>query len=171
MKLHTLKAPKTNLKTRKRVGRGEGSGLGQQSGRGHKGQKSISGYSYKRGFEGGQMPLQRRIPKFGFVSPFRVEYKAVNLDTIQKLIEEGKLTSTISISDFNKVGLVGKKDLVKVLGRGELTSSVTIEAHAFSKSAEEVISKAGGSAQKIEHNVGVKASGSDDADSSNNTES
>lgn len=171
MKLHTLKAPKPNLKAAKRVGRGEGSGLGQQSGRGHKGQKSRSGYSYKSGFEGGQMPLQRRVPKFGFHSPFRTEYKAVNLDTIQSLIDEGKLSETISIKDFNRVGLVGKKDLVKVLSRGELTTAVTIEAHGFSKSAEEAIGKAGGSAVKIGQNIGVKAENSDDTGSSTNTES
>lgn len=170
MKLHSLKAPKPNLKTRKRLGRGEGSGLGQQSGRGHKGQKSISGYSYKSGFEGGQMPLQRRLPKFGFHSPFRTEYKAVNLDTIQTLIDEGKLSSPISISDFSKVGLVGKKDLVKVLGRGELTATVTIEAHAFSKSAEDAIAKAGGSTVKIGLNTG-SAAGSEEADGSTNSES
>ncbi|MCC5935009.1 MAG: 50S ribosomal protein L15 [Candidatus Cyclonatronum sp.] len=171
MKLHSLKAPKPNLKTPKRVGRGEGSGLGQQSGRGHKGQKSRSGYSYKSGFEGGQMPLQRRVPKFGFHSPFRTEYKAVNLDTIQVLMEEGKLSADIKISDFNKVGLVGKKDLVKVLGRGELSAAVTIEAHGFSKSATEAIEKAGGSTVKVGQNIGVKAVKSGAADSSTKTES
>jgi large subunit ribosomal protein L15 len=149
MKLHNLKAPKPNLKTRKRVGRGEGSGLGQQSGRGHKGQKSRSGYSYKQGFEGGQMPLQRRIPKFGFKSPFRTEYKAVNLDTIQTLINEGKLSETITLGDIRSAGLVGKKDLVKVLGRGEITAKLTIEANAFSKSAAEAIEKAGGSTKIV----------------------
>lgn len=149
MKLHTLKAPEPNLKTRKRVGRGEGSGLGQQSGRGHKGQKAGSGYSYKRGFEGGQMPLQRRIPKFGFKSPFRVEYKAVNLDAIQSLITEGGLGENISHIDLVNSGLVSKKDKVKVLGRGDLTSKVNVEAHAFSKTAVEKIEKAGGTAKTI----------------------
>ena len=149
MKLHTLKAPKTNLKTRKRLGRGEGSGLGQQSGRGHKGQKSISGYSYKRGFEGGQMPLQRRIPKFGFHSPFRVEYKAVNLDTIQKLVDENKISDSVTVLDFVNAGLISKKENVKVLGRGELKAKVSIEAHAFSKTAIEKIEKAGGNAKTV----------------------
>jgi len=149
MKLHTLKAPEPNLKTRKRVGRGEGSGLGQQSGRGHKGQKAGSGYSYKRGFEGGQMPLQRRIPKFGFKSPFRVEYKAVNLDAIQALVTEGVLGETITQEDLVNVGLVSRKDSVKVLGRGDLTSKVNVEVHAFSKTAVEKIEKAGGTAKTI----------------------
>lgn len=149
MKLHTLKAPEPNLKTRKRVGRGEGSGLGQQSGRGHKGQKAGSGYSYKRGFEGGQMPLQRRIPKFGFKSPFRVEYKAVNLDAIQALVTEGVLGETITQEDLVNVGLVSRKDNVKVLGRGDLTSKVNVEVHAFSKTAVEKIEKAGGTAKTI----------------------
>ncbi|AXJ00110.1 LSU ribosomal protein L15P [Cyclonatronum proteinivorum] len=172
MKLHSLKAPKPNLKTGKRVGRGEGSGLGQQSGRGHKGQKSRSGYSYKSGFEGGQMPLQRRIPKFGFHSPFRTEYKAVNLDTIQKLIDEGKLSSPISITDFYKVGLVGKKDLVKVLSRGELKAAVSVQAHAFSKPAAAAIEKAGGSTEIIGQNAGKAAVvNSEEAGSSTSTES
>jgi large subunit ribosomal protein L15 len=149
MKLHTLKSPKPNKKTPKRVGRGEGSGLGQQSGRGHKGQKSISGYSYKRGFEGGQMPLQRRIPKFGFKSPFRTEYKAVNLDTIQKLIDEKEIGSSLTVADLISHGLAGKKDKVKVLGRGELSKAINIEVHAFSKTAVEKIEKAGGSAKTV----------------------
>ncbi|MCH8568665.1 MAG: 50S ribosomal protein L15 [Balneolales bacterium] len=149
MKLHNLIAPEPNRKTTKRVGRGEGSGLGQQSGRGHKGQKSRSGYSYKSGFEGGQMPLQRRVPKFGFKNPFRKEYKAVNLDSIQTLIDEGKLSENIVLADFARVGLVGKKDRIKVLGRGELKSGVSIEANAFSKSATEAIEKAGGSSKIV----------------------
>lgn len=149
MKLHTLKAPEPNRKTRKRVGRGEGSGLGQQSGRGHNGQKSRSGYSYKQGFEGGQMPLQRRIPKFGFKNPFRVEYKAVNLDTIQELVNSGKLSETISLVDLRNAGLVSPKSLIKILGRGELTSKITIEANAFSKTAIDTIEKAGGSTKIV----------------------
>lgn len=149
MKLHNLKAPAPNAKTRKRVGRGEGSGLGQQSGRGHKGQKSRSGYSYKQGFEGGQMPLQRRIPKFGFKSPFRKEYKAVNLDDVQRLVTEGVLSEDISRVDFHNAGLAGKKALIKILGRGELTSKLNIEANAFSKSAVEAIEKAGGSTKIV----------------------
>jgi large subunit ribosomal protein L15 len=149
MKLHSLKAPKPNLKTRKRLGRGEGSGLGQQSGRGHKGQKSISGYSYKRGFEGGQMPLQRRIPKFGFKNPFRVEYKAVNLDILQKLIDDKALSDTITTTDLLNAGVASKHDKIKVLGRGEITSKINVEAHAFSKSAIEKIEKAGGSVKTV----------------------
>lgn len=149
MKLHSLKAPKPNLKTRKRVGRGEGSGLGQQSGRGHKGQKSISGYSYKRGFEGGQMPLQRRIPKFGFKNPFRVEYKAVNLDTLQKLIDDKAVSDTITTADLIKAGQASKHDKIKVLGRGEITAKINVEVHAFSKSAIEKIEQAGGSAKTV----------------------
>jgi large subunit ribosomal protein L15 len=149
MKLHNLKAPKPNLKTRKRVGRGQGSGLGEQSGRGHKGQKSISGYSYKRGFEGGQMPLQRRIPKFGFKNRFRVEYKAVNLDVLQKLIDDKKVGDTITASDLVNAGLASDKDRIKVLGRGELTSKVNVEVHAFSKTAIEKIENAGGTAQTV----------------------
>jgi large subunit ribosomal protein L15 len=149
MKLHNLKAPGPNKKTAKRVGRGEGSGLGKQSGRGHKGQKAGSGYSRKASFEGGQMPLQRRVPKFGFNNFFRVEYKAVNLDLIQERfadIKDGK----IGISDFINAGLVSKKDLVKVLGRGEITTKFEIEAHAFSTTAVEKIEKAGGKTNKIQ---------------------
>lgn len=149
MKLHTLKAPSPNRKTRKRVGRGEGSGLGQQSGRGHNGQKSRSGYSYKQGFEGGQMPLQRRIPKFGFKNRFRVEYKAVNLDTIQELVTSGKLSEEITLTDLRNAGLVSSKSLIKILGRGELTSKITIEANAFSKTAIDAIGKAGGSTKTV----------------------
>lgn len=149
MKLHTLKSPAPNKKTRKRVGRGQGSGLGEQSGRGHKGQKSISGYSYKRGFEGGQMPLQRRIPKFGFKNPFRTEFKAVNLDTIQKLADEKEIGDTLTVADFISHGLAGKKDNIKVLGRGELTKKINIEAHAFSKTAVDKIEKAGGTVKTV----------------------
>lgn len=149
MKLHNLRAPEPNKKTAKRVGRGQGSGLGEQSGRGHKGQKSRSGYSYKQGFEGGQMPLQRRIPKFGFKNPFRTEYKAVNLDTIQQLVDEGKIEKNVGVKDLRDAGVVGKKDLVKILGRGELTAAVTIEANAFSKSAVELIEKAGGTTKIV----------------------
>ncbi len=149
MKLHTLKSPAPNKKTRKRVGRGQGSGLGEQSGRGHKGQKSISGYSYKRGFEGGQMPLQRRIPKFGFKSPFRTDYKAVNLDTIQKLADEKEIGNSLTVADFVSHGLAGKKDNIKVLGRGELTIKINVEAHAFSKTAIEKIEKAGGTVKTV----------------------
>ncbi len=149
MKLHSLVSPVPNRKTRKRVGRGEGSGLGKQSGKGHKGQKAGSGYSQKRGFEGGQMPLQRRIPKFGFKNPFRKEYVALNLDAIADFRENKKLGDTITVEDLVKAGIVHKNELVKVLGRGEITDKISIEAHSFSKSAVEKIEKAGGSVTKI----------------------
>ncbi len=149
MKLHNLVAPGPNNKTRKRVGRGEGSGLGKQSGRGHKGQKSGSGYSQKRGFEGGQMPLQRRIPKFGFKNPFRKEYVALNLDVLEDFKKRGKIGEKVTISDFIAAGIIRKNELVKVLGRGEVETAFQIEAHRFSKTAIEKIEKAGGSATKI----------------------
>lgn len=145
MKLHTLKAPAPNKKTRKRVGRGEGSGLGKQSGKGHKGQRAISGYNTKIGFEGGQMPLQRRLPKFGFKNPFRKEYQGINLDTLSKYVADGRLGSSISVADLVAVGLVDDKERVKLLGRGEISAAVTIEVHAFSKSAEAKVNAAGGS--------------------------
>lgn len=150
MKLHNLKAPAPNRKTRKRVGRGEGSGLGKQSGRGHKGQKSGSGYSHTFGFEGGQMPLQRRVPKFGFRNPFRIEYAPVNLDTIETMVKDGKLGKTISVENLADAGLVHSKSLVKILGRGEITQALKISAHSFSKSAEEKIKKAGGEANRLD---------------------
>lgn len=150
MKLHNLKAPAPNRKTRKRVGRGEGSGIGEQSGRGHKGQKAGSGYSRTFGFEGGQMPLQRRIPKFGFHNPFRTEFAPVNLDTIEAMVKEGKLGKTITVENLSDAGLIHKKSLVKILGRGELTQALKISAHSFSKSAEEKITKAGGEANRLE---------------------
>ncbi len=148
MKLHTLKPAEGSTKNRKRIGRGQGSGRGGTSTRGHKGAKSRSGYSQKLGFEGGQMPLQRRIPKFGFKNPNRVEYKAINLDAIQQLAETSKEKSiTVDLMVAN--GLVGKKDLVKVLGRGALSAKVEVSAHAFSASAAESIEKAGGKAVKL----------------------
>lgn len=150
MKLHNIEAPVPNRKTRKRVGRGEGSGTGKQSGRGHKGQKSGSGYSRTLGFEGGQMPLQRRIPKFGFKNPFRVSYVPVNVGRIQELVDAGRLKETITVADLVAAGVVKKNARVKILGNGELTKALTITAHAFSKSAEEAISKAGGKTEVIE---------------------
>ena len=132
MNLSNISPAKGSIKKRKRVGRGEGSGHGGTSTRGHKGAKSRSGYSSKIGFEGGQMPLQRRVPKFGFNSPNRVEYKGVNLDTLQALVEKiGKSTS--SIQDIIDNGLAGKHDLIKILGRGELKAKVEVSAHKFSK--------------------------------------
>ncbi len=150
MKLNNLEAPIPNRKTRKRVGRGEGSGLGKQSGRGHKGQKSGSGYSRTFGFEGGQMPLQRRIPKFGFKNPFRVEYVPVNLERINTLVEAGRLGETITVEDLVKAGVVKKNVRVKILGNGEPSKALTITAHGFSKSAEEKISGAGGKTEIID---------------------
>lgn len=149
MNLSNIKPAKGSIKKRKRVGRGEGSGHGGTSTRGHKGAKSRSGYSSKIGFEGGQMPLQRRVPKFGFTSPNRVEYKGVNLDTLQELVDKIK-KSTIVPQDFIANGLANKKDLIKVLGRGELKAKVEVSAHKFSKSAQAAIEAAGGSVQTID---------------------
>ena len=148
MELSSLKPAQGSVKIKKRLGRGHGSGMGATSTRGNKGAQSRSGYSQKRSFEGGQMPLQRRIPKFGFKNINRVEYKAINLDAIQALIE--KLgASFLDISVLYDNGLVGKNDLVKILSRGELKSAVEVKAHAFSKAAIELIEKAGGKAVKL----------------------
>lgn len=149
MKLNNLVAPLPNRKTAKRLGRGEGSGLGQQSGRGHKGQKSVSGNSKKIGFEGGQMPLQRRAPKFGFKNPFRVEYQPLNLSKISEAMESGKLGNEITHLDLINAGLVRKNTLVKILGFGELSKSISIEAHKFSNTAIEKINAAGGKTTEI----------------------
>lgn len=140
MDLSNLKPAKGSVKANKRVGRGQGSGRGGTSTRGHKGAKSRSGYSRKIGFEGGQMPLQRRVPKFGFRNPNRVEYKAINLGDLQKLAEEKKLTS-IDIETLKNNGLCGKNDLVKILGRGKLSLKLEVKANAFSKTAVEAIEK------------------------------
>lgn len=134
MKLHTLKPATGATKREKRIGRGEGSGHGGTSTRGMNGAKSRSGYSRKLGFEGGQMPIQRRLPKYGFNNPNRVEYKAINLSVLQTLSEKTGLT-VISVDTLVEHGLVTKKDLVKVLGNGELTVKLDVTAHAFSKSA------------------------------------
>lgn len=148
MKLHTLKPAKGSVKNKKRIGRGQGSGKGGTSTRGHKGAKSRSGYSRKEGFEGGQMPLQRRLPKFGFNNPNRVEYKAVNLDTLQQLAETTK-AKKIDVALLVKNGLVGKNDLIKVLGRGELKAKIDVTAHKFSESAVKAIEAAGGKAETL----------------------
>jgi large subunit ribosomal protein L15 len=150
MKLHNLSAPASNQKTRKRVGRGEGSGLGKQSGKGHKGQKAMSGYKKKLGFEGGQMPLIRRIPKFGFKNRFRVSYTGINLDVIETFHANGKLGETITLADLYAAGLADKNNPVKILARGEITKGFSIEAHAFTKAAIEKIEKASGKANVIE---------------------
>ena len=134
MKLHTLKPSEGSIGRKKRIGRGEGSGHGGTSTRGHKGAQSRSGYSRKIGFEGGQMPIQRRLPKFGFNNPNKVEYKAINLSNLQALSEKTGLT-TITVDTMIENGLITKKDLVKVLGNGELTIKLDVTANAFSKSA------------------------------------
>ena len=148
MQLHNLKPAAGSTKTRKRIGRGPGSGMGGTSTRGHKGAKQRSGYSKKIGFEGGQMPLQRRLPTHGFKNINRVEYKAINIATIQALAEAKNLEK-VGIEDLVAAGFVSSKHLVKVLGNGELTKKVDVEAHAFSKSAEAAIQAAGGTATKI----------------------
>ncbi len=144
MNLNNLKPAKGSTKTKRRLGRGEGSGTGDTASRGHKGAKSRSGYSKKMGFEGGQMPLQRRVPKFGFFNPNRVEYKGINLDVIQALVDEKKITDKVSPEMLVSFGMAGKRDLIKILGRGELKSSVEVVAHKFSKTAATAIENAGG---------------------------
>lgn len=145
MKLNTLKPAEGSVKSGKRIGRGQGSGRGGTSTRGHKGAKSRSGYSRKEGFEGGQMPLYRRVPKFGFKNPNRIEKKPINLDTIQELADKKGL-STITLETLADNGLANAKDIVKVLGRGDLKAKVEVSAHQFSKSAIDAIEKAGGKA-------------------------
>ena len=148
MDLSSWKPAAGSVKTRKRIGRGPGSGLGGTSTRGHKGAKSRSGYSKKIGFEGGQMPIQRRLPKFGFKNINRVEYAPVNLSTLQTLAE-AKSLSRITKADLIEAGLIGKNDLVKILGNGTLSLKLEVEANAFSKSAEAAIIAQGGSAVKL----------------------
>jgi large subunit ribosomal protein L15 len=148
MGLEKLKPSEGSTKSRKRIGRGEGSGHGGTSTRGHKGQKSRSGYSKKIGFEGGQMPLQRRVPKFGFKNPFRVEYHGINLDTLQKLADEKKVKA-ITPEVLVENGLANKNDLVKILGRGELKAKLDVTAHKFSKTALSAIEAAGGTATSL----------------------
>ena len=145
MKLHTLKPAAGSTHSRRRIGRGPGSGLGGTSTRGDKGAKARSGYKRKIGFEGGQMPLQRRVPKFGFKNINHKEYFAVNLSTLQKLAERKGLEK-IGIAELQEAGLTNGKELVKILANGELTAKVTVEANAFSKKAEEAIKAAGGTA-------------------------
>jgi large subunit ribosomal protein L15 len=149
MELNNLKPAKGSVKSAKRIGRGEGSGKGGTATRGHKGQKSRSGYSRKVGFEGGQMPLQRRVPKFGFKNINRKEYQGINLDTLQQLVDEGKIKDTVSLETLMQNGLVGKNDLVKILGRGELKAKLNISVHKFTASAKTAIEKAGGEAVTI----------------------
>ena len=147
MELHNLKPAEGSTHNSKRVGRGYGSGKGRTSTRGHKGAKARSGYKKKIGFEGGQMPLQRRVPKFGFKNN-RVEYKAINLGVIQKLVDEKNLAK-VGIEELIAAGFINKNQLVKILGTGELTTKVDVEAHAFSKTAEAAITEKGGNAVKL----------------------
>lgn len=148
MKLNTLTPAKGSVKNNKRVGRGQGSGRGGTSTRGHKGAKSRSGYSRKVGFEGGQMPIQRRVPKFGFTNPNRVEYKGINLYTLQTLVEIHKLEE-VSPTVLMEHGLAGKNDKIKILGGGELKAKLTVSAHAFSASAAKAIEAAGGTSTTV----------------------
>lgn len=148
MDLSNLTPAEGSVQKGKRLGRGQGSGKGGTSTRGNKGAQSRSGYSRKIGFEGGQMPLQRRIPKFGFQNINRVEYKGINLDTIQALAESESI-DTINIETLISAGLISKKDKVKILGNGELTLKLQVEAHAFSKSAEAAILAKEGLAIKL----------------------
>jgi large subunit ribosomal protein L15 len=148
MDLSNLKPAEGSTKNKKRIGRGQGSGRGGTSTRGHKGAQSRSGYSRKFGFEGGQMPLYRRVPKFGFKNINRKEYHGINIDTLQKLAE----TKKIELIDLNVLvenGLAGKNDLVKILGRGELKAKLEVKVHAFSESAIKAIEAQGGVATKI----------------------
>lgn len=144
MELHNLRPASGSVKNNKRVGRGQGSGRGGTSTRGHKGAKSRSGYSRKRGFEGGQMPIQRRLPKRGFKNYNRVEYVAINLERIQALVEKYNL-SKVNFETLYEHGVIKKSDKIKILGNGELTSKIDVTAHAFSESAKKAIEAVGGS--------------------------
>jgi large subunit ribosomal protein L15 len=148
MDLSNLKPAEGSVKKRKRIGRGEGSGKGGTSTRGHKGQKSRSGYSKKIGFEGGQMPLQRRVPKFGFKNLNRVEYKAINIADLQ-ILSEKKDLEVIDVEALVNAGLAKNKDLIKILGNGSLDRKIEVKAHAFSKSAIAAIEAANGTAVKL----------------------
>jgi len=148
MDLSNLKPAKGSTKSKKRLGRGQGSGRGGTSTRGHKGQQSRSGYSRKKGFEGGQMPLQRRVPKFGFTNINRKEYKAINISTLEELASK-KNISDIDISTLIDAGLISRNSLVKILGNGNLTMKLNVKAHAFSKKAKEVIESLEGNAEIV----------------------
>ena len=148
MELHDLKPAVGSNKKNSRIGRGPGSGKGGTSTRGHKGAKSRSGYKQKVGFEGGQMPLQRRVPKGGFKNINRVEYKAINVAVLEALAEKNNLEK-ITVADLIQAGMVRKNQLVKILGQGQLNHKIEVEAHAFSKKAEEIITAAGGSIVKL----------------------
>jgi len=149
MDLSNLKPASGSTKNTKRIGRGQGSGHGGTSTRGHKGAKSRSGYKSKIGFEGGQMPLQRRVPKFGFTNPNRIEYRGINIDVLQKLVDSKKVTDTVDIEVLINNGLAVKKDLIKILGRGELSVKLNVTAHKFSASAKAAIEAQGGSVNTL----------------------
>jgi large subunit ribosomal protein L15 len=146
MAMNNLRPPKGATHAKKRVGRGQGSGNGKTAGRGHKGAQSRSGYKFKRGFEGGQMPLHRRMPKRGFHNPFRVEYSVVNLDTLAERFEEG---TTITPELLRERGMAPGKGLIKVLARGDISKKFTVQAHKFSGKAAEKIAAAGGAAEVL----------------------
>ena len=148
MKLNTLQPAAGSVSSRKRIGRGPGSGMGGTSTRGHKGAKQRSGYSKKIGFEGGQMPLQRRLPKHGFKNINRVEYKGINISVLEALAQAKNLEK-IGIAELVAAGFIKKSALVKILGNGKLTAKLEVEAHAFSKKAEEAITAAGGTVTKL----------------------
>lgn len=148
MNLNNLTPAKGSTKSERRIGRGQGSGYGGTSTRGHKGAKSRSGYSKKIGFEGGQMPLQRRVPKFGFKNINRVEYKAINLDIIQNLVDKKNVTE-INPEILRENGLIGNNELVKILGRGELNAQINVTAHKFSSTAKAGIEAKGGNCSEI----------------------
>jgi large subunit ribosomal protein L15 len=149
MSLHNLQPAEGSVKKEKRIARGEGSGKGGTATRGHKGAKSRSGYSRKIGFEGGQMPLQRRVPKFGFTNINRKEYVGVNLDKLQTLVDEGKITDTVTLDILVANRVVTKNELVKILGRGELKAKLNITVHKFTASAKAAIEAAGGEAVEL----------------------
>ena len=149
MELHNLKPAEGAVKNRKRIVRGEGSKRGGTSTRGHKGAKSRSGYSRKIGFEGGQMPLQRRVPKFGFTNPNRKEYRGVNLHTLQTLVDNKKIKDAVDLEALIANGLAHKNDLVKILGRGDLKAKLNVTVHGFSASAKAAIEAAGGTATTL----------------------
>ena len=155
MGLHNIRPPKGAIKNKKRVGRGPGSGLGKTATRGSKGAKSRSGFRFKRGFEGGQMPFHRRLPKRGFHNPFRVEYAVINLDTLSEVFDAG---SSVTPDVLRERGLVRKANaLVKVLGRGDIAKALTVHAHKFSGSAAEKIAGAGGTAEVIQKGSSQKS--------------
>ncbi len=147
--LSKLKPAKGAVRKNKRLGRGQGSGHGGTSGKGHKGQKSATGYNVRRGFEGGQTPMVRRLPKFGFTNPTRVEYKGINLDAIQALAEKAGL-KVVDLEALRKNGLVSRNDLVKVLGRGVLKGGIEVKAHAFSAAAKAAIEAQGGKTELVD---------------------